>query len=81
MHASPKAPTPPPPLAFENGSWLRLTGVCDKPNGPAARESFSLLLRENEDIALISRPPWLSAQRVRWLLGTPQHADHAAPKA
>lgn len=59
-----------PPLALENGSWLRLTGVCEKPNDPAARESFSLLLRENADIALISRPPWLSAQRLRWLLGS-----------
>ncbi len=59
-----------PPLALENGSWLRLTGVCETPNDPAARESFSLLLRENADIALISRPPWLSAQRLRWLLGS-----------
>ncbi len=56
------------PLALENGSWLRLTGVCEKPTAPAARESFSLLLRENADIALISRPPWLTAQRLRWLL-------------
>ncbi|MDZ4402877.1 sensor histidine kinase [Prosthecobacter sp.] len=58
-----------PPLALENGSWLRLTGVCEKPNGTAARESFSLLLRENADIALISRPPWFNTQRLRWILG------------
>jgi len=58
-----------PLSTFENGSWLRLTGVCEKPNDPAARESFSLLLRENADIALISRPPWFTAQRLRWLLG------------
>lgn len=58
-----------PPLAFENGSWLRLTGVCEKPNGSATRESFSLLLRENADIVLVSTPPWLNAQRLRWLLG------------
>lgn len=58
-----------PPFALENGSWLRLTGVCDKPNGSATRESFSVLLRENADIALISRPPWLNAGRLRWLLG------------
>lgn len=58
-----------PPLAFENGSWLRLTGVCEKPKDQAARESFSLLLRENADIALISRPPWFNATRLRWLLG------------
>lgn len=58
-----------PLSTFENGSWLRLTGVCEKPNDPAARESFSLLLRENADIVLISRPPWFTAQRLRWLLG------------
>ncbi|MEZ0274241.1 MAG: sensor histidine kinase, partial [Roseimicrobium sp.] len=58
-----------PPLALENGSWLRLAGICEKPNGSATRESFSLLLRENADIALISTPPWLNARRLRWLLG------------
>lgn len=58
-----------PPLALENGSWLVLTGVCATPNGPSTRESFALLLRENADIAVISRPPWLNARRLRWLLG------------
>ncbi|TLD69053.1 hypothetical protein FEM03_19485 [Phragmitibacter flavus] len=58
-----------PPFALEKGSWLRLTGVCERPNGSATRESFSLLLRENADIVLISTPPWLNAERLRWLLG------------
>lgn len=58
-----------PPLTLENGSWLRLTGICEKPNGPAARESFSLLMRTNADIAVVSMPPWLDARKLRWLLG------------
>lgn len=58
-----------PPLAVENGSWLRLTGVCETPNGLSTRESFSLLLREHADVVLLSRPPWLNARRLRWLLG------------
>jgi len=52
------------------GSWLKLTGVClietDEYRHPTA---FQILLRSRQDIVVLNRPSWWTAQRILVLLG------------
>jgi signal transduction histidine kinase len=69
--------------ALEAGSWLKLTGICvmkgdlsagtDPSSGSLVRTeakptSFSLIIRNQADIALLHTPPWWTPDRVRNLL-------------
>jgi diguanylate cyclase (GGDEF)-like protein len=52
------------------GSHLRLTGVCLVSYDEYRRaESFRLLIRQPGDIAILSRPSWLTLQRAVWIIG------------
>jgi signal transduction histidine kinase len=53
----------PPP---QKGSDLRLTGICQvQVGGPdRRRQSFRLLLRGAEDLAVIRQPPWWTPARI-----------------
>lgn len=67
--AQPRSPV----LPLENGSRLRLTGVCQIEvgdiwrAGPAWRaKSFRILLRSPADIQVLQLPPWWTLQRLLW---------------
>ena len=60
-------------MALQNGSRLRLTGVCQIEvgdiwrAGPAWRaKSFRVLLRSPADIQVMQLPPWWSLTRLLW---------------
>jgi signal transduction histidine kinase len=56
--------------AVPPGSVVELTGVYIIREDSSGRpQSFQLLLRRPADVALISRPPWWTAQRMLWALG------------
>jgi len=71
------AQTPFPALrALQNGSLLRLTGVCrievgDQWRGVAEwrAKSFRILLRSPADIAILKLPPWWTLARMLWAVG------------
>jgi signal transduction histidine kinase len=55
--------------ALESGSVVRLSGVCSIQSGEQREpRSFRLRLRSPADVTLISSPPWLTAQRIAWVL-------------
>lgn len=64
-----------PALSFLRGSTLRFTGICEL---QASRffymetgiDGFRIQLRSNEDIVLLSSPPWWNTRRVITLIGT-----------
>jgi PAS domain S-box-containing protein len=65
-----------PPLNLENGSRLRVTGVCRIEVGDIWRagsawhaKSFSILLRSPADIKVLKLPPWWNLTRLFWALG------------
>jgi PAS domain S-box-containing protein len=62
--------------ALQNGSHLRLTGVCRIEvgdtwrAGPAWRaKSFRVLLRSAADIQVVRLPPWWTLTRLLWAVG------------
>ncbi len=57
--------------SLEEGSDLRLTGICQvEPGGePNALQSFRLILRSPADIVVLHRPGWWTLSRTRWFLG------------
>jgi PAS domain S-box-containing protein len=61
---------------LQNGSRLRLTGVCrievgeEWQAGPAWRaKAFRILLRTPRDIQVVSQPPWWTLTRLLWAVG------------
>jgi PAS domain S-box-containing protein len=65
-----------PPMTLENGSLLRVTGVCRIEVGDIWRagtawhaKSFSILLRSPADIKVLKLPPWWNLTRLLWALG------------
>ncbi len=57
--------------SLEDGSDLRLTGIClIEPGGESnAPQSFRLLLRSPADIVVLRRPGWWTLSRSLWFLG------------
>jgi len=65
-----------PPPAWQLGSYVRVVGICDvvydnsKPvMGIWHPQSFQILLRSPDDLAIIDWPPWWNAWHVILLLG------------
>lgn len=63
-------------MALQNGSRLRLTGVCQievgdiwRPGAAWRAKSFHILLRSPADIQLLQLPPWWTLQRLLWAVG------------
>ena len=58
-----------PPVRLN--SKLRLTGICLVRNGGlwAIPQSFRMLLRSPQDVAILHAPPWWNLRRALWLLG------------
>jgi PAS domain S-box-containing protein len=61
---------------LENGSRVAITGVCliETGNNWQAGDtwrakSFRILMRSENDIAVLKRPPWWSLQKLLWALG------------
>jgi signal transduction histidine kinase len=59
----------------QKGSRLRLAGIVrvqdvTEASAIIASESFLILLRSAFDVAVVQKPPWLTPQRVAWLLPT-----------
>lgn len=55
---------------LENGSVLRLTGLCLMSYDALEQgNSFQLLLRSPSDIVILSRPPWWNIRHALWLVG------------
>jgi signal transduction histidine kinase len=61
---------------LQNGSELELTGVCLaqpldnwNPSLEYRPETFQLLLRSSDDVAVIRNPPWWTLSRLLWMLG------------
>lgn len=58
-----------PMPTLEPGSLLELTGVCILQPGEDRRpNSFRLLLRNADDIFVVTRPPWWTPRRTLWAL-------------
>ncbi len=57
--------------ALEEGSDLRLTGICQVEAGGEANQpqSFHLLLRTPADVVVLHRPGWWTLSRAVWILG------------
>jgi signal transduction histidine kinase len=62
--------------ALQIGSELELTGVCLaqpldnwNPSLEYRPETFQLLLRSSDDVAVIHNPPWWNLSRLLWTLG------------
>ncbi len=57
--------------ALEEGSDLRLTGICRVEAGGEGNQpqSFHLLLRSPADIVVLHRPGWWTLSRAVWILG------------
>lgn len=68
-------PPPPQPLlpmfVAPLGSTVRVTGICSIVGSPNLREEapFNILLRSFDDIAIVSRPPWLNERRLMLMVG------------
>ena len=65
-----------PLVRLENGSRLRLTGVCRIEVGDIWRagsawhaKSFRVLMRRPADMQVMRRPPWWTLPRLLWALG------------
>ena len=63
-------------MALQNGSRLRLTGVCQIEVGDIWRagpewraKSFRILLRSPADIEMLQLPPWWTLKRLLWAVG------------
>ncbi len=63
-------------MALQNGSRLRLTGVCQIEVGDIWRagadwraKSFRVLLRSPADIQVLQLPPWWTLTRLLWAVG------------
>ncbi len=56
---------------LEEGSDLRLTGICQVEAGGEDNQpqSFHLLLRSPADVAVLHRPGWWTLSRAVWILG------------
>jgi hypothetical protein len=52
-------------------SKLRVTGICLVRNGGlwSTPQSFHMLLRSGQDVAVLHAPPWWNLRRALWLLG------------
>jgi signal transduction histidine kinase len=62
-----------PDLPPQEGSRLRLTGLClvqdvIEEESRIRPESFRLLLRSPRDIVVLQKPPWWNSRRLGWLL-------------
>ncbi len=57
--------------SLEEGSDLRLTGICQvEPGGETSQaQSFRLTLRSPADIVVLRRPGWWTLSHTRWFLG------------
>jgi signal transduction histidine kinase/ActR/RegA family two-component response regulator len=57
--------------ALEEGSDLRLTGICQVEAGGEANkpQSFHLVLRSPADVVVLHRPGWWTLSRALWFLG------------
>jgi signal transduction histidine kinase/CheY-like chemotaxis protein len=57
--------------SLEEGSDLRLTGICQvEPGGETSEpQSFRLIVRSPADIVVLHRPGWWTLSRTRWFLG------------
>jgi len=57
--------------SLEEGSLLRLTGIClvEGGNDPSNPLAFRLLLRSPQDVVVLRRPAWWSLSRTYWFLG------------
>lgn len=57
-------------LAFDDGSRVRLTGVCQvQLENQRWPQSFRLLLRNSADVVLLQRAPWWNLRHLLWALG------------
>jgi len=58
-------------LALQEGSCLKLTGICLIEVGGEFNDpkSFRLLLKSGEDIVVLQRPGWWTLSHSLWLLG------------
>jgi PAS domain S-box-containing protein len=63
-------------MTLENGSRLRVTGVCRIEVGNIWRagaawhaKSFNILLRSPSDVKVLKLPPWWNLTRLLWALG------------
>jgi signal transduction histidine kinase len=58
-------------LSIPLNSELRLTGICLVRSGGLWKvpQSFRLLLRSHQDVAVLSTPSWWNLRRTMWLLG------------
>lgn len=52
-------------------SKLRITGICLVSNGGlwSIPQSFRILLRSRQDIAVLQAPPWWNLRRALWVVG------------
>jgi len=57
--------------SLEEGSDLRLTGICQvEPGGETSQaQSFRLILRSPADVVVLHRPGWWTLSRTRWFIG------------
>ena len=60
---------------LENGSWLRVTGICRLEVGQEWRageewraEGFHLVARQASDLVLLKKPAWWTLKRLFWLI-------------
>ena len=56
--------------ALENGSQLRVTGVCEtRPDPAGGVDSFRLLLRSEKDVRLVAAAPWWTPEHTLLTVG------------
>lgn len=56
---------------FRNESDVQLVGVLAQifPDASQSQQTFQLLLRDRNDVAILSQPTWWNAQRLLWAMG------------
>ena len=60
-------PVPPPPMRqIPVGARIRVTGICmlDDSNPFNAQVPFTILMRSNDDMVVVTRPPWLNVRNL-----------------
>lgn len=71
-HPSPAKSAPLAPMrVVPLGSQIRVTGICllSDANPFNGEVPFNILIRDADDIAMVSRPPWLSAGHLLAIVG------------
>ena len=65
-------PAPPPPMRqIPVGARIRVTGICmlDDSNPFNAQVPFTILMRSNDDMVVVTRPPWLNVRNLIIIVG------------